>query len=30
LPSKEQLVERMRLLQREMQETKRLMNKNKI
>lgn len=29
LPSKEQLVERMRLLQREMQETKRLMNKNK-
>lgn len=30
LPSKEQLVERMRLLQKEMQETKRLMNKNKI
>ena len=27
LPSQEQLVERMRLLQREMQETKRLMNK---
>lgn len=30
LPSKEQLVERMRLLQREMQETKKMMNKNKI
>lgn len=29
LPSKEQLVERMRLLQKEMQETKKMMNKNK-
>lgn len=29
LPSQEQLAERMRILQKELQETKRLMNKNK-
>ena len=29
LPSQEQLAERVRLLQKELQETKRLMNKNK-
>ena len=29
LPSKELLAERVRLLQKELQETKRLMNKNK-
>ena len=28
LPSQEQLAERVRLLQKELQETKRLMNKN--